>query len=473
MTTQGPLGNKQVRVEDFLTIQNASAAAAGTVAVNTVTVNASAGGVPAGAYFLVSGPEPLAQEAQNAVQKYHVWYSKDGAVDPLPQDSNRARPSISNNIGIKVIATNQSSAELAFDTKSDSEILLNVFAQELLKLGKLVIKEEDIFTAVQEVHRRCQGGYAAVALIIGYGLVAFRDPNGIRPIIIGKKETEDGPEYMISSESVALRSLGFQILRDLGPGEVVYIEDSGNFHSKKCAKKATLSPCIFEYVYLARPDSTIDEISVYKSRLRMAEKLGDKILSEWPDHDIDVVIPIPDTSRACALPLAYKLDRKYREGFIKNRYIGRVFIMPDQPERKRSIRHKLNAIDLEFKDKNVLLVDDSIVRGTTSREIIQMARDAGARKVYFASAAPPVRYQNVYGINMPTTKELIAHGHTEEEVCQLIGADRLFYQTLDDLIEAVRGGNPKVKAFDTSCFSGEYPTGGVTEAYLKHLNLTR
>jgi len=307
-------------------------------------------------------------------------------------------------------------------------------------------------------------------LIVGHGLVAFRDPHGIRPLIYGKKETDNGTEYMVASESVALQSLGFQIVRDIEPGEAIYIDKNGRTFSQQCSPNPIYSPCIFEYVYLARPDSTIDQISVYKSRLRMAEKLGDRIITEWPNHDIDVVIPIPDTSRACALPLAYKINRKYREGFIKNRYIGRTFIMPDQPEREKSIRQKLNAIELEFKEKNVLLVDDSIVRGTTSKEIIQMARDAGAAKVYFASAAPPVRYQNVYGINMPTTKELIAHGKTEEEVCSLIGADKLIYQTLEDLIEAVQEGNPKIQNFDTSCFSGIYPTGGVTEQYLGHLN---
>lgn len=354
------------------------------------------------------------------------------------------------------------------NTGSDSEILLNVFANELD--GGIKLTKEDIFLAVQRVHSRCNGAYAAIAMIIGYGLVAFRDPHGIRPLILGKRKTPQGIEYMAASEDVALQTAGFQVIRDIKPGETVYITEEGEVHYRDCYFKSTYSPCIFEYVYLARPDSTIDGISVYKARLRMAEKLGDQILARWPDHDIDVVIPIPDTSRACALPLAYKLNRKYREGLIKNRYIGRTFIMPGQLERERSVRQKLNTIELEFKGKNVLLIDDSIVRGTTSKEIVQMARDAGAKKVYFASAAPPVRCQNVYGINMPTTKELVAHGRTEEEVRDFIGADKLFYQSLPDLIEAVQEGNPHIQEFDTSCFSGIYPTGGVTPEYLEKLN---
>ncbi|MDX1433935.1 MAG: amidophosphoribosyltransferase [Gammaproteobacteria bacterium] len=355
------------------------------------------------------------------------------------------------------------------NTESDSEILLNVFAHELMKLGKLRIDQDDIFQAVSAVHRRCRGGYAAISMVVGYGIVAFRDPWGIRPVCFGVRESPEGPEYMVASESVALDALGFELIRDIEPGEAVYIDAEGRIFTRHCAEDAVYSPCIFEYVYLARPDSIIDDVSVYKARLRMGERLADNILSQWPDHDIDVVIPIPDTSRTAALPLSYKLGVKYREGFIKNRYIGRTFIMPGQEERARSVRHKLNAIGLEFEGKNVLLVDDSIVRGTTSAQIIQMARERGARRVYFASAAPPVRYQNVYGIDMPVAGELIAHNRTEEQVAAAIGADRLFYQTLEDLKDAVRKGNPRLREFDTSCFTGEYVTGGVTTEYLEQL----
>ena len=359
------------------------------------------------------------------------------------------------------------------NTESDSEILLNVFAHELMKSGKLRIDENDVFEAVSGVHKRCHGGYAAVAMIVGYGVVAFRDPFGIRPVCFGYRDTDDGREYMIASESVALDALGFELMRDLEPGEAIVIDTNAGIHTRQCAENSVYSPCIFEYVYLARPDSIIDDVSVYKARLRMGERLADRILEAWPDHDIDVVIPIPDTSRTAALPLSYKLGVKYREGFIKNRYIGRTFIMPGQEERERSVRHKLNAIALEFEGKNVLLVDDSIVRGTTSAQIIHMAREAGARKVYFASAAPPVRYQNVYGIDMPVVGELIAHNRTEEQVAATIGADRLFYQTMDDLIDAVRKGNPRLRAFDTSCFTGDYVTGGVTTDYLEQIALAR
>ncbi len=359
------------------------------------------------------------------------------------------------------------------NTDSDSEILLNVFAHELMKLGKLRIDENDVFKAVSGVHKRCHGGYAAIAMIVGYGVVAFRDPFGIRPVCFGYRDSEDGREYMVASESVALDALGFELARDLEPGEAVFIDTDSEIHTRQCAKNPVYAPCIFEYVYLARPDSIIDDVSVYKARLRMGERLADRILEAWPDHDIDVVIPIPDTSRTAALPLSYKLGVKYREGFVKNRYIGRTFIMPGQKERERSVRHKLNAIDLEFEGKNVLLVDDSIVRGTTSAQIIQMARDAGARRVYFASAAPPVRYQNVYGIDMPVVGELIAHNRTEEQVAATIGADRLFYQTVDDLIDAVRKGNPRLREFDTSCFTGDYVTGGVTSDYLEQIALAR
>ncbi len=359
------------------------------------------------------------------------------------------------------------------NTDSDSEILLNVFAHELQRQGKLRIDENDVFEAVAGVHRRCKGGYAAVAMITGYGVVGFRDPHGIRPIVFGKRETEDGPEYMIASESVALDVLGFELIRDVEPGEAVFIDNEGHLYTRQCAASPSYSTCLFEYVYLARPDSIIDNVSVYKARLRMGEKLADKIMREFPDHDIDVVIPIPDTSRTAALQLANKLGLKYREGFIKNRYIGRTFIMPGQKERKKSVRQKLNAIELEFKGKNVLLVDDSIVRGTTSKQIIQMAREAGANKVYFASAAPPVRYPNVYGIDMPSADELIAHDRSVDEIAKGIGADWLTFQDLEDLKSAVSKGNKKLHNFDASVFDGQYVTGDVDDQYLNHLSKLR
>lgn len=359
------------------------------------------------------------------------------------------------------------------NTSSDSEILLNVFAHELLGRDKLRISEDDIFEAISHVHQRVSGAYACVALIVDYGIVAFRDPFGIRPLVYGKRETGQGTEYMIASESVALDVLGFEMVSDLEPGEAIYISAEGDIHRRQCAENPVKAPCIFEYVYLARPDSVMDEVYVYKARLRMGDRLAQKIMREWPDHDIDVVIPIPDTSRTAASELANILDVKYREGFIKNRYIGRTFIMPGQEERKKSVRQKLNPIDLEFQGKNVLLVDDSIVRGTTSQEIIQMARDAGAAKVYFASASPPVRYPNVYGIDMPTSNELIAHGRTEEEVCEEIGADRLIYQDLKDLVDSVRTGNPDIRNFECSVFTGQYLTDDVDDEYLQQLELFR
>ncbi|OQX35537.1 MAG: amidophosphoribosyltransferase [Oceanospirillales bacterium LUC14_002_19_P2] len=359
------------------------------------------------------------------------------------------------------------------NTSSDSEILLNVFAHELQQQGKLSATPDDIFTAVERVYGRCEGGYSVVSVINGYGVVGFRDPNGIRPLVFGERDTVDGKEYMIASESVALDVLGFKLVRDVRPGEAVYIDQNRQLHTRQCASEATCTPCIFEYVYFARPDSILDKVSVYKSRIRMGQKLADKILAEFPDHDIDVVMPIPDTSRTAALELATRLGVSYREGFVKNRYIGRTFIMPGQTQRKKSVRQKLNAIDLEFKGKNVLLVDDSIVRGTTCKQIIEMARDAGAKKVYFCSAAPAVRFPNVYGIDMPTASELIAHGQTDDEVCQQIGADWLIYQELNDLIEAVRAGNPDLAAFDCSVFDGKYLTGHIDEVYLNQLAMQR
>jgi amidophosphoribosyltransferase len=329
-----------------------------------------------------------------------------------------------------------------------------------------------VFKAIGGVHGRCVGGYAVVALVLGVGVVAFRDPHGIRPLVLGVRETADGAEYAVASESVALDLLGFRRLRDVAPGEGVLIGLDGSLHARQCAPATVHTPCIFEYVYLARPDSMIEDVSVYKARLRMGEYLARKILRLRPDHDIDAVMPIPDTSRTAALPLANILGVPYREGFVKNRYVGRTFIMPGQGERVKSVRRKLNAIELEFRNKVVLLVDDSIVRGTTSRQIIQMAREAGARMVYFASAAPPVRYPNVYGIDMPAVSELVANGRTEAEVQDLLGADWLVYQDLDDLVASVAEGNDHLGAFDTSCFSGEYVTG-VDDGYLERIAAER
>ncbi len=359
------------------------------------------------------------------------------------------------------------------NTESDSEVLLNVFAHELQRLGKLVPSPADIFEAVRGVHQRCRGGYACVAMVSGYGVIGFRDPHGIRPAVFGVRETPAGNEYMIASESVALDVLGFRLVRDIEPGEAIYIDADGNLHTQQCAQATQLSPCIFEHVYFARPDSIMDGVSVYKARLRQGEKLAEKILRLRPDHDIDVVIPIPDSSRVAGQSLAYGLGVKFREGLVKNRYIGRTFIMPGQNQRKKSVRQKLNAIGLEFQGKNVLLVDDSIVRGTTCKQIIDMARDAGARKVYFASASPPVRYPNVYGIDMPTAQELIAHGHTEDEVCKMIGADWLIYQDLEDLIASSVEGSPKIRQFDCSVFTGEYVTGDIDQGYLNRLAAER
>ncbi|MDM8564417.1 amidophosphoribosyltransferase [Candidatus Halobeggiatoa sp. HSG11] len=361
------------------------------------------------------------------------------------------------------------------NTNSDSEVLLNVLAHELHKLHKLHINYEDVFKAVDRVHHRCRGGYAAVAMITGVGILAFRDPCGIRPLIFGKRETPNGTEYLVASESVVIDMLGFQLIRDVAPGETIFISAEGQLHSYKGTHNTNITnaPCIFEYVYMARPDSIIDSISVYKSRLRMGKALAKKILRIYPNHDIDVVIPIPDTSCTAALQLAHVLNRKYREGFVKNRYISRTFIMPGQNMRKKSVRQKLNAINLEFAGKNVLLVDDSIVRGTTSKQIIQMARDAGANKVYFASAAPPVRYPNVYGIDMPVASELLAHNRTVEEIAEVIQADWLIYQDLKDLVACARKGNKDIKQFDTSCFNGNYVTGDINQEYLEQLEQRR
>jgi amidophosphoribosyltransferase len=358
------------------------------------------------------------------------------------------------------------------NTGSDSEVLLNVFAHELQLQAHLRLEPDHVFKAIAGVHQRCNGGYAVVSLVLGLGVVAFRDPHGIRPLVIGVRATPEGDEYAVASESVALDLLGFRRVRDVAPGEAVLIGLDGSLHHRQCAPVRGHAPCIFEYVYLARPDSMIEDVSVYKARLRMGEYLARKILRLRPDHDIDAVMPIPDTSRTAALPLANILGVPYREGFVKNRYVGRTFIMPGQGERVKSVRRKLNAIELEFRNKVVLLVDDSIVRGTTSRQIIQMARDAGARKVYFASAAPPVRYPNIYGIDMPAVSELVAHGRSEPEVQDLLGADWLIYQDLDDLVASVAEGNERLRAFDTSCFSGEYVTG-VDAGYLESVAAER
>ncbi len=359
------------------------------------------------------------------------------------------------------------------NTRSDSEVLLNVFASELQRVGTPRVTPGDLFAAANAVYRRCRGAYAVVAMIIGHGILGFRDPHGIRPLVLGQRRSAKGTEYMLASESVALAMLSFELVRDVAPGEAIFIDEQGRLHSNQCVATVTHTPCIFEYVYFARPDSIIDNISVYRARMRMGEKLADKLNREHPEHDIDVVIPIPDTSRTCALQLAQKLGIKYREGFNKNRYIGRTFIMPGQEQRQKSVRRKLNAIDLEFRGKNVLLVDDSIVRGTTSAQIIELAREAGARKVYFASAAPPVRYPYVYGIDMPAATELVASGRNVEEVAEAIGADWLIYQDLDDLVQACRHDNANIEAFDTSCFSGVYVTGDVTPEYLAKLQQER
>ncbi len=356
------------------------------------------------------------------------------------------------------------------NTGSDSEVLLNVFAHELAEQGQL--SPASAIRAVAGVHQRCRGGYAVVSLVLGLGLVAFRDPHGIRPLVLGRRETAEGIEYALASESVALDILGFTRLRDVKPGECVVVTPRGEIHSEVCAPAGEHAPCIFEFVYFARPDSMMDDVSVHKARMRMGVKLGEKILRLRPDHDIDTVIPIPDTSRTSALELANVLGVKYREGFIKNRYIGRTFIMPGQGERVKSVRRKLNPISLEFRDRVVLLVDDSIVRGTTSRQIIQMAREAGARKVYLASAAPPVRFPNIYGIDMPAAEELVAHGRSEDEVQHQLGCDWLVYQDLADLKEAVGGPKKRLTTFDASCFTGEYVTG-IDADYFERIRAAR
>lgn len=360
------------------------------------------------------------------------------------------------------------------NTTSDSEILLNVFAQELDRFQNYPLTAENIFKAIQCVHRQIRGAYAVVAMLIGHGMVAFRDPNGIRPLVLGKRQIPDGRiEYMVASESVALDTLGFEFVRDVVAGEAVYITEQGELFTRQCADAPKDNPCLFEYVYFARPDSFIDKISVYNARIRMGTKLGEKIAREWEDLDIDVVIPIPETSTDVALEIARILDKPYRQGFVKNRYVGRTFIMPGQHLRRSAVRRKLNANRAEFRGKNVLLVDDSIVRGTTSEQIIEMAREAGAKRVYLASAAPEIRFPNVYGIDMPSVSELIAHGREVSEICQLIKADALIFQDLDDLIAAVKEENPEISQFECSVFNGVYVTQDVNQEYLDYLQSLR
>ncbi len=358
------------------------------------------------------------------------------------------------------------------NTTSDSEVLLNVLAHEIDTV-KGNVTSDDVFRAVTNVHRTIKGAYAVAAMIIGHGMIAFRDPNGIRPLCLGKRDVEGKTEYMVASESVALDAVGFDFVRDVAPGEAIYVTFDGELFTRQCADNPSLNPCIFEFVYFARPDSFIDKISVYSARVEMGKKLGERIQQEYSDLDIDVVIPIPETSCDIALQIAQAIDKPYRQGFVKNRYVGRTFIMPGQQQRKKSVRRKLNAIRSEFKSKNVLLVDDSIVRGTTSEQIIEMARDSGANKVFMVSAAPEVRFPNVYGIDMPSANELIAHGRDNDAICKQIGADALIYQTIPDLIEAVGLGNPDVKLFEASVFNGEYVTGDIDQTYLDFLDSLR
>ena len=366
------------------------------------------------------------------------------------------------------------------NTTSDSELLLNALAVELGQRSTALniqgdphMNIETVFGAVGAVNDRVRGGYACVSVIAGYGLLAFRDPNGIRPLVYGKREIEGQTEYIVASESVAITALGFEIVRDVRPGEAIFISLIGPCFPRQCSKPAGYTPCIFEHVYFARPDSVIDGMSVYQSRLNQGQRLAERLMESWPDHDIDVVIPIPDSGRIAALQMAKTLNVPYREGFVKNRYVGRTFIMPGQAMREKSVRRKLNAIENEFRGKNVLLVDDSIVRGTTSAQIIEMAREVGSNKVYFASAAPPVRHPNVYGIDMPAVNEFIANGRTIDEINQTIGSDRLFYQTLEDLVETTLQDGSEVLGFDSSCFNGEYVTGDIDDVYLERLDNAR
>lgn len=356
------------------------------------------------------------------------------------------------------------------NTNSDSELLLNILANHLDHFEKYQLDPQDVFSAVKQTHQDIRGAYACIAMIIGHGMVAFRDPNGIRPLVLGKREENGKTEYMFASESIALDTVGFEFVRDVQPGEAIYVTFEGEMYAQQCADKPTLTPCIFEYVYFARPDSCIDGVSVYAARVHMGQRLGEKIAREWADvDDIDVVIPVPETSNDIALRIARVLNKPYRQGFVKNRYVGRTFIMPGQALRVSSVRRKLNTIASEFKDKNVLLVDDSIVRGTTSEQIVEMARAAGAKKIYFASAAPEIRYPNVYGIDMPTKNELIAYGRDVDEIANLIGVDKLIFQDLDALTGSVQQENPSIQDFDCSVFTGVYVTGDITPEYLDNI----
>ena len=470
----------QVLYDGLLVLQHRGQDAAGIATIDGNTFHLHKGNGLVRDVFRTRNMRALCGNAGIA----HVRYPTAGSAI----DHNEAQPFYVNSpFGIvlghngNLTNTEQLQQELFLEdrrhvnTRSDSEVLLNVLAHELQvhSTMRYSLDTRNIFDAVSGVHRRCRGAYAVVAMIAGYGLLAFRDAYGIRPLVLGSHQTEQGVEYLVASESVALDTLGFKFVRDIAPGEAVFIDFDGNFHSKQCAENPVLNPCIFEYVYLARPDSVINGISVYETRLYMGESLADKITRVWPQHDIDVVIPIPDSSRPSALQLANHLGIPFREGFVKNRYIGRTFIMPGQAMRKKSVRQKLNAISMEFKDKNVLLVDDSIVRGTTSREIVQMARDAGARKVYLASAAPPVRFPNVYGIDMPTPDELVAHDRTVEEIRKVIGCDALIYQDVAGMKRAIGSLNPKLDGFDASCFDGVYITGDVTLETIAKMNEQR
>ena len=470
VVAKGPVN--QILYDGLLVLQHRGQDAAGIVTADGATFHMHKGGGMVRDVFRTRNMRELVGHAGIAHTRYPTAGSAWSTAESQPLYVNSPFGLVLGHNG-NLTNAEQLKTELFrqdlrhVNTNSDSEVLLNVLAHELHEgATNYRLDPATIFAAVSAVHRRCRGAYAVVAMIAGYGLLAFRDPYGIRPLVFGRAESETGTEYQVASESVALDTLGFELVRDVAPGEAIFIDLDGNFYSRQCATNPSLNPCIFEFVYLARPDSVIDGISVYETRLRMGESLADKIKRQYAHLDIDVVIPIPDSSRPSAMELSKRLNLPYREGFIKNRYIGRTFIMPGQSIRRRSVRQKLNAIAMEFKDKNVLLVDDSIVRGNTSSEIVQMARDAGARKVFFASAAPPVRFPNVYGIDMPTREELIANGRTEAQVATLIGADELIYQDLDALTAAVRSVNPRVKRFEDSCFSGHYITGDVTREYL-------
>ncbi|MBI4195503.1 MAG: amidophosphoribosyltransferase [Betaproteobacteria bacterium] len=469
----------QLLYDGLLVLQHRGQDAAGIVTAEGATFHMHKGGGMVRDVFRTRNMRMLAGHAGVAHTRYPTAGSAWAAAESQPFYVNSPFGIVLGHNG-NLTNTEQLKNDLFrqdlrhVNTNSDSEVLLNVLAHELQEAAtNYKLDPATIFGAVSGVYRRCRGAYAVIAMIAGYGMLAFRDPFGIRPLVFGRAETDRGYEYLAASESVALDSLGFHVVRDVAPGEAIFVDMDGNFYSRQCAQHASLNPCIFEFVYLARPDSVIDGISVYETRLRMGESLAGKIKRHYRHLDIDVVIPIPDSSRPSAMELSNRLNLPYREGFIKNRYIGRTFIMPGQAIRRKSVRQKLNAISMEFRGKNVLLVDDSIVRGNTSSEIVQMAREAGARKVFFASAAPPVRFPNVYGIDMPTREELIANGRTEAEIARETGCDELIYQDLEALTEDVRSVNPKVTSFEDSCFSGVYITGDVTQEYLDGVEAQR